>query len=52
MLEVGCRICKRRVTVPPRDGVYKCRCQEVSVRVTGPTALINEFTKGCSIVLK
>ncbi len=52
MFEVGCRACRTRVKVPATSGVYKCKCQEVAVRVDESIALITEFTKGVSVLLK
>ena len=52
MLEIGCRKCFTRIKVPPNDGIYKCKCQTVSVRVNGPITLINEMSPNASALLK
>ncbi len=52
MCEVGCRVCHTRIEVPETEGIYKCKCEAVSVRVIGPVTLINEFRKGASVILQ
>ena len=51
MFEVGCKVCRTRIEVSSNDGVYKCKCQAVSVRVSGPVTLINEFKHGAHVIL-
>ena len=52
MFEVGCKICRTRIKVQNADGVYKCSCKEVSVRVSGPVSLVREYTRNASVILK
>ncbi len=43
MFEISFRKCGRRLEIPERNGLYKCKCQSLAVRVKLPVTLITEF---------